>query len=215
MAASPSPQRATSPGGGAEDDYALPADYKPYVPVAKRRAQLLASIGRGGLKRARLNGSEGADGDDIAVAGSSSSAAARSTETQEDIESKAREKARRERTLLQAAQEVKERKEQEDRDKTAADLQAEADAKILEEMERGQKKLAGVKEIAEGKVWTDSLRTTWTAPRYVRDVSEDEMRLRRESRHIIVEGEDVPPVIENFAVSRAGKRQRLSPRYGL
>jgi ATP-dependent RNA helicase DDX41 len=197
MAASPANDRPDeTPNDASGDEYALPADYKPYVPVAKRRAQLLASIGRGGLKRARLDGLEDAPPDGNAVAGPSGTRM-----SQEEIESKAREKARRERTLLQAAQEVKERKEQEDRDKTAADLQAEEDAKILADMERGQKKLAGVKEIAEGKVWSESLKTSWRAPRFIRDVSDEEMRRRREDRHIIVEGEDVPPVIENFAVS--------------
>lgn len=199
MAASPSAQDETT-GAEPGDDYALPADYKPYVPVAKRRAQLLASVGRGSLaKRARLAGSEGVDPSDTSGAGPSTN----TSTSQEDLESKAREKARRERTLLQAAQEVKERKEQEDKDKTAADLQAEQDAKMLQEMERGQKKLAGVKEISEGKVWTESLKTSWRAPRYIRQIGEEAMRKRREERHIIVEGDDVPPVVENFAVSLA------------
>lgn len=200
MAALPSTGRADAEHeAGAGDEYSVPADYKPYVPVAKRRAQLLASVGRGGLKRIRLDGSDDQQSDGNAIAGPSTSAASKMS--QEDIESRAREKARRERTLLQAAQEVKERKEQEDKDKTAADLQAEEDAKILQEMERGQKKLAGVKEIAEGKVWTESIKTSWTAPRYIRAIGEEGMRKRRAERHIIVEGEDIPPVIEDFEVS--------------
>ena len=53
----------------------LPADYKPYVPVAKRRAQLRSTL-TGKQQQAK----------------------------------KAKEKQRRERTLMQAAQEVKEQK---------------------------------------------------------------------------------------------------------
>jgi ATP-dependent RNA helicase DDX41 len=48
-----------------------------------------------------------------------------------------------------------------DANKTAADLAAEQEAKMLAEMERGQKKLAGVQELAQGTVWTESLKTRW------------------------------------------------------
>jgi ATP-dependent RNA helicase DDX41 len=77
----------------------LPADYKPYVPVAKRRAQLKSTLtGRqqqakkpkvsiDELHRERVIQQE-----------------------EDDEEEKAKEKQRRERTLMQAAQEVKEQK---------------------------------------------------------------------------------------------------------
>lgn len=80
------------------DDYALPADYKPYVPVAKRRAQLKSALTgkQQQAKRAKVSLDE----------------LHREIVPQEedDEEEKAREKLRRERTLLQAAQEVKEQK---------------------------------------------------------------------------------------------------------
>jgi ATP-dependent RNA helicase DDX41 len=44
--------------------------------------------------------------------------------------------------------------------KTAGDLAAEKEAEMLAEMERGQKKLAGAQEIAQGKTYTESLKTS-------------------------------------------------------
>jgi ATP-dependent RNA helicase DDX41 len=190
---------ATADGNGA-DDFALPADYKPYVPVAKRRAQLLARAKDGLAKRARV-----VETSDDPAAGGGTSGGEKKVLTQEEVDDQAREKARRETTLLKTAREVKERKEQADKDKTKADLEAEKDAMLLVEMERAQKKLAGVKEIAEGTVWTENIKTSWTAPRWIREMTELDLGAVRETRHILVEGDNVPPVIEKFAVScRAG-----------
>jgi ATP-dependent RNA helicase DDX41 len=47
-----------------------------------------------------------------------------------------------------------------DANKNAADLAAEKEAELLAEMERGQKKLAGVQELAQGTVWIESLKTS-------------------------------------------------------
>jgi ATP-dependent RNA helicase DDX41 len=82
-----------------EDDFALPADYKPYVPVAKRRAQLKSTLTgkQQQAKRPKVSAEE--------------LHRELATQQEEDNEEeKAREKLRRERTLLQAAQEVKEQR---------------------------------------------------------------------------------------------------------
>lgn len=177
-----------------DDDpsYDLPADYKPYVPVAKRRAQLLATL-KGGLGKARV----------VDATGDDDKSGTNATLTQQELEEQAREKARRETTLLQTAREVKERKEQQDKDKSKADLEAEKDAKLLLEMERAQKKLAGVKEISDGTVWTENIKTSWKAPRYIREMTELDLGAVREKRHVLVEGDDVPPVIERFEVGKS------------
>lgn len=93
--ASSSRQKLDSPP--LEGEYALPKDYKPYVPVAKRRAALLNTLGRHQAKRVKTVEDEEDEEEDDGV------------RAELELE-KAREKARRERTLLQAAQEVKERK---------------------------------------------------------------------------------------------------------
>lgn len=185
------------PDGPEQGDYELPADYKPYVPVAKRRAQLLKTLQNRGNKRVRLS-------DDDA-------SPEPTRKPLLDADEQARELARRERTLLQAAIEMREKKKEEEEGKSKAELAAVEDAKMLEEMERGQKKLAGAKDIAEGRVWTDSIKTSWRPPGFIRDRSEEEQRVLREKHAIIVEGEDVPPVIENFTVSHS--YTKLIPGY--
>jgi ATP-dependent RNA helicase DDX41 len=169
------------------DDYELPADYKPYVPVAKRRAQLLKTLSNRGAKRIKTSEDE--------------PSAPTSEADLLDADEQAGELARRERTLLQAAIDMRERKQVEEEGKTKAELAAVEDEKMLVEMERGQKKLAGAKDIAEGKVWTESLKTSWRPPAFIRDKSNEEKQRLREKNHIIVEGEDIPPAIENFTVS--------------
>jgi ATP-dependent RNA helicase DDX41 len=176
--------------------YEVPADYKPYVPVAKRRAQLLKTLGNRSAKRIKTS-----DDDDQAVPPSHAD--------QLDADEQARELARRERTLLQAAIDMRERKQAEEVGKSKAELAAVEDAKMLVEMERGQKKLAGAKDIAEGKTWTDSLKTSWRPPAFVRDRTEDEDIHLRTKNHIIVEGDDLPPAIENFTVSSRAPDLRL------
>jgi ATP-dependent RNA helicase DDX41 len=82
----------------AEEEELLPSDYKAYVPVAKRRAQLLSTLGsKQSAKKVKV-----VDPVDVEVLDERKAA--------EQTEERAREKARRERTLLQAAQEVKEKK---------------------------------------------------------------------------------------------------------
>jgi fatty acid/phospholipid biosynthesis enzyme len=77
----------------------LPADYKPYVPVAKRRAQLRSTLTgkQQQAKKAKVSTDELHRERII-------------QQDEDDEEEKAKEKARRERTLMQAAQEVKEKR---------------------------------------------------------------------------------------------------------
>ena len=193
--ASSSRHRSPSP---AQDEYSLPSDYKPYVPVAKRRAQLASQLGS---RSKRVKTAE-----EIVQE-------VEERKAEEDEGEREREKARRERTLLQAAQEVKERRALEgecsveqfelllihvDADKSVVELREEKEAALLEDMERAQKKLAGAQEIAQGTTWTESLKTTWRPPRFIRDMSELEGQIAREKNHIIAEGEGIPPPINNF-----------------
>jgi ATP-dependent RNA helicase DDX41 len=82
--------RSTSPSD--DDSYDIPEDYTPYVPVAKRRKQLLSKL------ESRKKTAEEIEQDRLERL------------REEEDEERQREKARRERTLLQQAQEVKERK---------------------------------------------------------------------------------------------------------
>ncbi len=79
--------------GRDEDVLDLPSDYQPYIPVAKRRKQLLSKL------EAKKNRTPEEIERDRALQAK-----------EEEDEERLKEKARRERTLLQQAQEVKERK---------------------------------------------------------------------------------------------------------
>ena len=94
-AASSSRHGSTSPNPDAS--YDIPEDYTPYVPVAKRRKQLLSKL------ESRKKTAEEIERDRLERL------------REEEDEERQREKARRERTLLQQAQEVKERKAQQGR----------------------------------------------------------------------------------------------------
>ncbi|OCH95252.1 P-loop containing nucleoside triphosphate hydrolase protein [Obba rivulosa] len=177
-------QRSPSP------QYKLDGDdtYEPYIPVAQRRQAKLAkltSLGANAEKdRARREKEEQDDRED-----------------EEREEERRREKARKERTLLMEAQEVHERKAAEDAKKTDVERAEEADAEILAAI-ASRKKLASDLELAKGVQYAESLKTTWRPPRFVRERSEEEHRRLREKYHIIVDGEDIPPPIDNFTDMR-------------
>jgi ATP-dependent RNA helicase DDX41 len=82
-----------------EDGLDLPADYKPYEPVAKRRAQLISTLtGKQQQAKKPKVSTDELHRERIIQ------------QDEDDEEEKAKEKARRERTLMQAAQEVKEKR---------------------------------------------------------------------------------------------------------
>lgn len=90
--------RKRSPTPEAQDAFELPEDYKPYVPVAKRRAQMLSQLGaKHSAKKVKTQEELEKEMEE-------------ELKEQAEDEERAREKARRERTLLQAAQEVKEQR---------------------------------------------------------------------------------------------------------
>ena len=46
-----------------------------------------------------------------------------------------------------------------------------------------------------------AIRIRWRPPKYIREKTAEQLVRIREKYHIVVEGEDVPPPIESFAVS--------------
>lgn len=102
-----------------------------------------------------------------------------------------------------------------DAKKTEAEKTEEADAEILAAI-ASRRKLASDLELAKGVQYTEPLKTSyveltvlhfvllnvcsWRPPKFVRDRPTEQHQKLREKYHIIVEGEDVPPPIENFTV---------------
>ncbi|CDZ97032.1 p-loop containing nucleoside triphosphate hydrolase protein [Phaffia rhodozyma] len=156
-------------------------NYVPYVPLAARREarfQTLAS--KGGKEKQHL--------EDLADL----------EKEREDELARKREKARRERTLLDNAAEVKRRKMEADALKSQEQLRLEEEEKLIKELAGQQRKLASNAELAQGVEYGNSLPATWRAPRYILTKTEEEHAKIREKYHLFVEGDDVPPPTPEF-----------------
>ncbi|KAI0075446.1 P-loop containing nucleoside triphosphate hydrolase protein [Panus rudis PR-1116 ss-1] len=173
-------ERSPSPVYKLDDD----TPFEPYIPVAQRRQQKLAKLTSWGASSDKDKAKKQQQEEE-------------EREDEEREEERRREKARKERTLLMEAQEVHNRKAAEDAKKTEAEKAEEADAEILAAI-ASRRKLASDLELAKGVQYTEPLKSTWRPPKFVRERSEDEHRRIREKHHIIVEGEDIPPPIDNF-----------------
>lgn len=55
-----------------------------------------------------------------------------------------------------------------------------------------------VGELAKGVIYTESLRTGWKPPRYIREAPESRNQRIRKKLHILTDGDDVPPPIKIF-----------------
>lgn len=77
------------------------------------------------------------------------------------------------------------------------DKQRVEEEKILHSIQE-TRALMGVGEIAKGVTYTESLRTGWRPPRYIREAPESKHERIRKKWHILIEGEDVPPPIKTF-----------------
>jgi ATP-dependent RNA helicase DDX41 len=166
--------------------YDLDEDYEPYVPLSQRREQKLAKLLSHRLhhkpKVAKLQ-DERADSD---------------REDSENEEERRKEIARKERTLLMEAQEVHSKQAAEDAKKTDVEKAEEADAEMLAAI-AARRKLASDLELAKGIQYTETLKTSWQPPAFIRDRSPQDHQIIRDRHHIYVDGEDVPPPIEHFS----------------
>ncbi|KAI7849179.1 P-loop containing nucleoside triphosphate hydrolase protein [Circinella umbellata] len=70
--------------------------------------------------------------------------------------------------------------------------------KRIEEAQARHKALVSVQEAAAGVHYTEPMVTSWKPPRYVREQSEAEHEMVRKKFHIIVEGENPVPPLNNF-----------------
>ncbi|KAF9456502.1 P-loop containing nucleoside triphosphate hydrolase protein [Collybia nuda] len=175
-------QRSPSPTYKFDDE---DGSFEPYIPVSERRQQKLLKLKSWGTntdkQRARKQQEELDEREDA--------------QKEEEIR---REKARMERTLLMEAQEVHSKKAVEDAKKTDSEKAEEVDAEILEAI-KSRRKLASDMELAKGIYYTESLTTSWKPPKYILQRSPEQHQKIRDKFHILVDGEDIPPPIEQFA----------------
>ncbi|WFD45475.1 RNA helicase [Malassezia furfur] len=141
--------------------------YEPYVPVKQRKQQAIERLGL----RARAPRKEPDEAEE---------------ETPPPVH-----------TLLQEAQELREKQRALGHEPTQAEREAEEERKILE-AHKAPKKLASHAELAQGIQYTEPLRRSWTPPGFVRARPADHHEAIRQQHHILAEGEHIPPPIAHF-----------------
>ncbi len=106
-------------------------------------------------------------------------------------------------TLLAAAEELRKKRDAvTGRDRIVLD-QKEREARLLKEANTvSNAALVNAKEAAGGVVYTESMKTTWVPPRWIRDQGPVAWSATRDKFSIIVEGDDVPPPIQSFAAMK-------------
>jgi ATP-dependent RNA helicase DDX41 len=105
-------------------------------------------------------------------------------------------------TLLDEAAELKARFEVQEQ--TDAQRMAEAEAHLLAEVEK-KTALKSVAELASGVLYTEPMKSSWRAPRFLLDAPASHHDAVREQHHVLVEGEDVPPCCVSFAEMKLPK----------
>lgn len=182
-----------------EDDLSLPENYTPYVPLHKRRAEKYSKLsakkggldfgsgyaGSGsdqGITRKPRNGSNDEDSDQN---NSDDEIAAPKTGPRSGV------------SLIEQSVEIRKAQFSAEEQKTDGQKALEEEAKILAAVAE-RKQLASAEEISKGIVYTDPIKTTWTPPRHVRELSEEQLAAIRSKYHIDAEGENMPPVIKAF-----------------
>lgn len=83
------------------------------------------------------------------------------------------------------------------REKTDQEKLKEEEAALISDVSE-RKPLMAASEIADGKVYTESVKTNWRPPKHIRDMSASEVEDIREKWHILTEGENIPPPIRSF-----------------
>ena len=102
-------------------------------------------------------------------------------------------------TLLDQAAELRKAQAQMDKKVLKQQQQQVSEIALLKEANQVQTNaLQSNEEIALGVQYTESLKTTWTAPKYLLDLPESVHENTRKKWHIIVEGEECPPPIKSF-----------------
>jgi len=107
-------------------------------------------------------------------------------------------------SLIDQALEYK-KKEELEKPKTEIEKKLEEEEEILKAHAQTKNQLASALELAQGIVYTESMKTSWTPPSKIRKMSQEKIDDIRKNWHIIVEGEDVPPPIKSFKDMRFPK----------
>ena len=187
---SPSPQSSQSSDGEGDDSYV------PYVSVKERRRQQLISLGRSveSQPRSRLEALKEAERGSTSEAGSDEDRAGPGTPEITRKEEELLEKNKGV-SLLEQHKELQEIAEE--KKESQLEKQKKEEAEILARIQETTA-LKGVAELATGLVYTESIKTSWTPPRYVMRMSPARHGRVWKKYCIDVDGEDPPPPLKTF-----------------
>ncbi|KAJ8657895.1 hypothetical protein O0I10_006423 [Lichtheimia ornata] len=146
-------------------------DYVPYVPIKQRRLEKLHKYA---TQRRVVDPSPREENDDDDAQGTGPRGGV---------------------SLLDQA--VEQRRKYGVQEKTEEEKLLEEERRI-EEAQKRHKALVSVQEAAAGVHYTEPMKTSWTAPRYIRDAPEEEHQALRNKYHIIVDGNNPVPPITTF-----------------
>jgi len=168
-----------------------------YVPVKQRQKMqaervLERKAERLGEVYLKGDGEEEVD-DEMVQAKSASSSSATTTIATTVLETS------RTTSLLGQAAEMRKAMQNMDQKSLKQQAQKSSEMALLKEANQVQTNaLQSNAEIATGKHYTESLKSSWKAPRYILDMPESAREEVRTKWHIIVEGDDCPPPIKSF-----------------
>ncbi|KAG0050888.1 hypothetical protein BGZ83_004318 [Gryganskiella cystojenkinii] len=186
------------------DDIEVPEDYVPYVPLAKRRAQKFQKLIS---KKSGLDFGVNDDSADGSGSGYDSNDNFRRNNRNKNKEDEEDEEDEEDKvpksgpqagiSLIEQSVELRKAQMMAEDQKTDVQKAMEEEAKILAAVAE-RKQLASAEEISKGIIYKDPIKTSWTPPRHIRAMTEEELAAIRSKYHIDAEGEDMPPVIKAF-----------------
>lgn len=173
-------------------------NYVPYVPVKERMKEMVSKYGsrvEGGKGGGRVEGGKGSGR--VEGGGRVSSQEESSQESGvvgEGVRSESEEEEMYDRRAPLLDQHSLLKKEAAERKETEKEKRLKEEAEILESITE-KTALKAVSELAKGIEYTESIRTTWKAPR---DVAAQEQERIRKELNILVEGDNIPVICRSF-----------------
>eukprot|EP00592_Proboscia_alata_P006230 CAMPEP_0194358036 /NCGR_PEP_ID=MMETSP0174-20130528/5394_1 /TAXON_ID=216777 /ORGANISM="Proboscia alata, Strain PI-D3" /LENGTH=717 /DNA_ID=CAMNT_0039128255 /DNA_START=67 /DNA_END=2217 /DNA_ORIENTATION=+ len=102
-------------------------------------------------------------------------------------------------TLLEQAEALQQKRQNMTADERAQQSRTEEEERILKEASKVQANaLQAASELAQGVIYTESLKTSWKPPKYVLEGGVPSFTKIRDKWHILVEGLDCPPPLKSF-----------------
>ncbi|KAF9109689.1 DEAD-box ATP-dependent RNA helicase 35 [Mortierella sp. AM989] len=188
-----------------EDELDVGDNYVPYVPLSKRRAEKFGKLAaKKGLDFGSQNSGYGSDqnapGQRKSRNGEGNAQDSDRNTGEDDDDSDndfSKVGPRAGVSLIEQSVEIRKAQVNAEEQKTEAQKTLEEEAKILAAVTE-RKQLASVEEISKGIVYKDPIKTTWTPPRHIREMTPEQLAAMRQKYHIDAEGENMPPVIKAF-----------------